>query len=243
MRVTPTATLTAHTAHFCAQGLLIVTFLLPIKILILLGSDSIPDYLPPALKAFSKPWLIIGLSVLTAVFYGLYLVSELIASRYSRTGADQLMNRHPKPAPLNNQRPLAVLVFSRFTRGLSAATFVTTALGTLLYIYPALLTIALLYIVVATALVIVLYNRQARIRSLVQRHHNPLLNALSSLGFLGTFAFMVMDFLYMNPAPIYIALISLILVRQSLARLKALIEDAIYLKSHQHKINALFLAH
>ena len=77
----------------------------------------------------------------------------------------------------------------------------------------------------------------------MQRLHHALLNALSSLGFLGTFAFMVMDFLYMTPTPIYIALISLILVRQSLARLKSMIEDAIYLKNHQQKINALFFAH
>lgn len=243
MRVTPTATFTAHTAHFCAQGLLVVTFLLPIKILILLGSESIPEYLPPALKSFSKPWLIIGLSLLTALFYGLYLLSELIASRYSRTGAYQLMKHNQKSHSLSHQRPLAVLAFSRFTRGLSAASFVTITLSALLYIYPALLTIALTYIAVVTTLIIVLYNRKDRIRSIVQRHHHALLNALSSLGFLGTFAFMVMDFLYMTPTPIYIALISLILVRQSLARLKSMIEDAIYLKNHQQKINALFFAH
>ncbi len=242
MRVTPTATFTAHTAHFCAQALLIITFLLPIKILILLGSESMPAYLPQALKALSKPWLIIGLSVLTALFYGLYLISEIVASRYSRTGAYHLMSHCRKTTSLNNQRPLAVLAFSRLTRGLSAATFVTIAVIVLLYIYPALLTIALFYIIGATALIIVLYNRKDRIRSIVRRHHNTLLNTLSSVGFLGTFAFMVMDFLYMKPAPIYIALISLVLVRQSLSRLKSMIEDAIYLKSHQQKIEALFFA-
>jgi hypothetical protein len=242
MRVTPTATFTAHTAHFFAQALLIITFLLPIKILILLGSESIPEYLPKALSIFSKPWLIIGLSVLTAVFYGMYLLSEIIASRYSRTGAYHLLNHSKKSNTLKSQRPLAVLAFSRFTRGLSAATFVAIAVIVLLCIYPALLTIALIYIVAVTTLIIVLYNRKDRIRSMVQRHHTTLLNTLSSLGFLGTFAFMVMDFLYMTPAPIYIALISLVLVRQSLSRLKSMIEDAIYLKNHQQKINALFFA-
>ncbi|AIG02140.1 Uncharacterised protein [Pseudomonas fluorescens] len=243
IQVAPATTFIAHTAHFCAQALLIVTFLLPIKILILLGSDSIPDDLPQVFKALSKTWLITALIVLTVLSYALYLSSELVASRYSRTGAYQLMNHSSQSPASNNQRPLAVLAFCRFTRGLSAASFVTLMALVMLSIYPALFTITLLYIVAVTALLIVLFNRKDRIRSIVRRHHTKLLNAMSALGFLGTFAFMVVDFLYMTPVPIYIALLSLILVRQSLTRLKSMIEDAIYLKNHQQKIHALFFTH
>lgn len=242
MTIAAHATLMAHAAHFCAQVLLITTYFLPIKIVILLGSEAAPAYLPPLLKDVDKTCLIIGLGVLTLIFYALYLGAGLLASRYSRTGARALINRCAEPALLKTQLPLATSVFSRFTRGLSDATFALIVFTALLYLYPALLAISLTYCALAAGALITLNNRNTRVHAVLARHPLTVADAFYSVGFLAAFAFIILDFLWLTPPHLYVALISLILMRQSLSRLKVLTHDILYLNAHAPKINRMFLA-
>lgn len=242
MSIAPRATLTAHVAHFCAQVLLITTYFLPIKIVILLGSETVPAYLPPLLKALDKTCLIIGLGVLTVILYVCYLAAVFFATRSSRDGARALINRCAGPAQLNTQLPLAARAFSRLTRGLSDALFALIVFMVLLYLYPSLLAICLAYCALAAATLITVNNRNKRVHSVLCRHPLTVADAFYSVGFLVTFGFIIVDFLCLAPPPLYIALISLILVRQSFSRLKVLSQDILYLSAHAAKINLMLLA-
>ena len=240
--IAPRATLIAHTAHFCAQALLIMTYFLPIKIVILLGSETAPAYLPPLLKGIDKTDLIIALSLLTAIFYAGHLSAEFVASRYSRVGARTLIKHCADAALLNTQLPLATRVFSRFTRGLSDALFVLIVFTVLLYLYPFLLAISLTYCALAAVALITLNNRNQRLRSVLRRHPLTVSDAFYSTGFLVTFSFIIVDFLCLPPPHLYIALISLILIRQSFSRLKVMTQDILYLNTHAPAINLLFFS-
>lgn len=242
MRIAPRAMLIAHVAHFCAQVLLISTHFLPIKIVILLGSDTVPAYLPPWLKDLDKIALIIGLGLLTVILYVFYLGAGFMASRYSRSGARALIVRSADPTLLKTQLPLAARAFSRFTRGLSDALFALTVFMALLYLYPSLLAVSLTYYALAVAVLIGLNNRSERVHSLLSRHPLTVADTFHSTGFLVTFAFIIVDFLCLTPPNVYIALIALILVRQGFSRLKVLTQDIHYLSTHALNINRLFLS-
>ncbi len=241
MSIAPRALLLAQAAHFCAQVLLITTHFLPIKIVILLGSDTVPAYLPPWFTGPDKVALVIGLGLLTVILYGFYLAAGFTASRYSRSGARALINRAGDPTLLKTQLPLAARAFSRFARGLSDGLFALTVFMVLLYLYPTLLGVTLTYYAVVAALLICLHNRDKRVHSLLSRHPVTVADTLHSTGFLVTFAFIVVDFLCLTPPPVYIALIALILIRQSFSRLKVLTQDILYLSTQAANINRMFL--
>lgn len=242
MNIAPRAMLMAHAAHFCAQILLITTHFLPIKIVILLGSETVPAYLPPVLKDLNKITLIIGLGLLTVILYVFYLGAGFMASRYSRNGARALIKRCAEPTLLKTQLPLAARAFSRFTRGLSDAVFALTVFIVLLYLYPSLLAVSLIYYATAAAVLIGLNNRSNRVHSMLSRHPLTVADTFHATGFLVTFAFIIVDFLCLTPPHLYIALIALILLRQSFSRLKVLTQDVLYLSSHSLNINRMFLA-
>ncbi|NWC73110.1 hypothetical protein HX823_03365 [Pseudomonas sp. P7759] len=238
--VTPAATLTVLTANLFAQILLVLTFFLPIKVLILLGSDTVPKYYPLYLKSLQKAHLIVGLSLLALMCYLLYLGCEFIIAHHSRKGAQKLLKNSGKLALFENQHQLASQAYARFTRGLSAGTFAAASLAILLYIYPLLFSATLTYCALAYIGLVSLYNKSPKARRLLEHHHATTLNAMCSMGFLFVFACMIIDFLYLSPPKIFPALISLLLIRQGMSRLNILLQDIIALRSQHRQINALF---
>lgn len=238
--VTPGSTFTVQAANFLAQILLILTFFLPIKVLILLGSDGVPQFFPLYLKSVKKTHLIISLSILALACYLLYLASEFIVLLYSKKGAKKLLSNSGKLILFENQHQLAAQAYSKFTRGLSAGTFVLIAFAILLYIYTLLFIAAAAYAFFASALFIILYNKNPSIRTLINNHHSVALNILCSMGFLVIFFCMIIDFLYLSPPKIFSALISLLLIRQGLSRLNVFMQDIISLRLQHRQINALF---
>lgn len=240
LEVTPGSIFTVQAASFSAQILLILTFFLPIKVLILLGSDGVPQYFPLYLKSIKKTHLIIGLSTLTLACYMLYLISELIVVVFSNRGAKKLLKNNGKLILFENQHQLAAQAYSKFTRGLSAGTFALIAFAVLLYIYKLLFIAAAVYTLIASTLFIVIYNINPSARKLLNSYHSVALNMLCSIGFLAIFFCMIVDFLYLSPPKIFSALISLLLMRQGLSRLNVFMQDIIALRSQHRQINALF---
>ncbi|MCM8558809.1 hypothetical protein ACLE2W_01575 [Pseudomonas shahriarae] len=240
MGVTPTSTLIVQAASLSAQILLVFTFFLPIKILILLGSDTIPHYYPLYFKSLKQSHLIMGLSALALICYVLYLISELTVSFFSKKGAQKLLTQSAKLTLFEKQYQLAVQAYERFTRGLSAGTFAIIAFLILAYIYPFLFIVSISYIFITSILIISLHNRSTKIRTALHTHYKVVLNAMSSVGFLMTFFCMIADFLYMSPPKILAALIALLVIRQGMSRVAVLLQEVISLRAQHRQINALF---
>lgn len=240
IRVTPTTSITVQSASFAAQIFLLLTFFLPLKVLILLGSDTIPHYYPLYLRNIKKTHLIAGLSVLALLSYLLYMLSELIIFQLSKKGAQKLLLKSAKLKLFNDQVKLSTKIYTRFNRGLAAGIFSFIALGILLYIYPLFFLAITVYLASALILTIILSNTKPNFRTLLISHNASVLNGISSVGFLIVFFFMVVNFLYFEAPKVFAALISLILMRQALSRLTLMIQDIIALRSQHRQINALF---
>lgn len=240
MGVTPTSTLIVQAASLSAQILLVLTFFLPIKILILLGSDAIPHYYPAYFRALEKSHLIMGLSALALACYFLYLISELAVSFFSKKGAKKLLAQSAKLTLFEKQQLLATQAYEKFTRALSAGTFAAITFLVLSYIYPSLLIVSILYIATMLLLITTLHNRSTTVRRLLSVHYRVILNVLASVGFLMTFLFMIADFLFMTPPKIFAALIALLLIRQGMSRVAVLLQNLTSLRSQYRQINALF---
>ena len=104
IKVAPSTTFTVQTASLSAQIFLLLTFFLPLKVLILLGSDAIPHYYPYYLRSIKKTHLIAGLSILTLICYLIYVLSEYTISHFSKSAAAELLKRSSKLNLFNNQK-------------------------------------------------------------------------------------------------------------------------------------------
>ncbi len=72
----PTATSGVVLFTLVSQLSMLLAFFLPLKVIILLGSDGIPRYFPPAFEQFDRDALIVWLSIATVAFYALYLLAD-----------------------------------------------------------------------------------------------------------------------------------------------------------------------
>lgn len=240
VKVVPFTTITVQAAHFFSQVLLLLTFFLPLKVLILLGSEKIPHYFPLYLQSVKKTHLIIAFSALALICYVLYVIACFVISYYSKRGADKLLKNSAKLSLFENQRKVAAQAYSIFTRVLAAGTFVAVVFIILLFIYPSLVFVVLLYSVTTGSALVALYNRKPDVRKLIQIHYLDVLSTLSSVGFLIAFFCMVADYLFFNPPKIFAALIALLLLRQGLSRVTTMVQDVISLRSQYRQINAMF---
>ncbi|SPO60159.1 conserved membrane protein of unknown function [Pseudomonas inefficax] len=240
LRVVPFTTITVQITTLASQFFLLLAFFLPLKVIILLGSEKIPNYFPSAFQVLKKNHLIVSLSAAAAVCYVLYLLSELLIAYRCRQGARALLLRSAKLNMFENQEKIAVYAYSRFTRAMAAALFFVISTMTLLIIYPKLLVVVFGYTVLATLLCITAYNFSPKAQVHFQQNHSNILNALSATGFLLSFFCLVADFLYFPHQRIFHAVIAVLVMRQALQRLTSMVQDVVSLRMQHRQINAMF---
>ncbi|HDS1803001.1 TPA: hypothetical protein QEM76_005736 [Pseudomonas putida] len=240
LRVVPFTTLTVQVTTLASQIFLLLAFFLPLKVIILLGSEKIPNYFPSALQAVKKGHLIVSLSAAAAVCYVLYLLSELLIAYCCRRGARTLLSRSAKLNMFENQEKIAAYAYSKFTRAMASALFFIISAVVLLIIYPKLLVVVLVYTTLATLLCVTAYNLSPVIQVQFQQNHGNILNALSATGFLLSFFCLVADFLYFPHQRIFHAVIAVLVMRQALQRLTSMVQDLVSLRIQHRQINAMF---
>lgn len=240
LRVVPVTTLSVQVFTLLSQILLLLAFFLPLKVIILLGSEKIPNYFPTAMHSLKKDYLIFILSGAAAFCYVMYLACEIIIATLCKQGTKTLISKSSKLSLFENQEKVATQIFARFNRAIAGATFAVACSATLLYIYPKLILAIASYVILITFLCIATYNKSTSIRAQFNNNYSPILNALSAIGFLISFYYLVSDYLTSPHDKIFTAVISVLIMRQGLQRISTMIIDIINLRIQHRQANALF---
>ncbi|MPT21138.1 MAG: hypothetical protein E2579_25945 [Pseudomonas sp.] len=216
---------------------------LPLKVVILLGSEGIPSYLPPDLAALGRDSLIGLLCLGTLGVFLLHLLAERVIGVATVSGAGRLLQRSHKMALFENQDDQARDAYLRFSRIVAAAVFVSLSLLLLTSFYPAMAVVQLVYL----ALVALVFIGVAHFHTgLEQRLANApvkltaLLNFLSGLGFFVVFGFLVVDFLLFSHPSVMLGIVALLLGRQVLQKASIIVADTSVLFRQRAKLDALF---
>lgn len=223
-----------------SQFLLLIAFLLPLKVMVLLGASTIPSQFPDYFRSFEREWLIIAISAVAFFCYMFHVTLEFLLRLLSRRGARLLLAHSRKIDLFENQVKLATLAYSKYVRGLAAATFIIVSFSLLFYLYPPLFLIVTLYILVAFFVVVAICGYSERAQKVLLAKLGGGMNALASVGFMLAFFCMVADFLSGDHPSVWIAVISLLLIRQGLQRMVGMIQDAASLRAQRRQIGALF---
>ena len=239
-RVVPGSTLAVTAAVLVAQVALLFAFFLPLKVIILLGSERIPRYFPEAMATMDYSTLVVGLAAASIGFYGIYLLAERLAQAGSERGARKLLARNAKLALFENQDDVAAKAYADFTGMFASAVFVIVAFFGVAWLYPAVAWLLAAFIVFVTAVLSLAGSWWPAFRGILMDRLQPWLLIAAGVGFMGVFAFVVVDFLFRKPPALIPAIIGLLLARQILRRAAAVVTGSVSLFSRRSRIDALF---
>ncbi|MFG0550117.1 hypothetical protein [Pseudomonas sp. yb_9] len=240
LRAAPAHTISVQIIFILSQVLLLLAFFLPLKAIIIVSSGSIPSYFPGIIKVYSHNTVVIWLSASALIFFTSHLIFELFASKVTANGARLLISKAKKIALFDNQDSIAINAYSRFTRGLADLLFFIIAGITLCIFYPLIFFLIAACSVFFGTAISILCGYSSGLQKIVKTHYQEVLNSASGFIFLVTFFGVIADFLYFTPPPAFTALISLLLVRQSLQRLVGFCVKLILLRQQHCQVSALF---
>jgi len=239
-RVVPCHTLAVVAVTLVSQVALLMAFFLPLKVIMLLGSPSIPRYFPRAFLEVDRSQLVLWLSAAAVASYVVYLLAERLIGYWADYGARLLLEKSKKITLFDNQVELATSAYQRYARCLAGGVFAGLAFVILRILYPSLAVLVLGFSAGVCVFLALLYSVNQSFRTHMAEGLGNLLGMIGAIGFLLAFAFMVADFLFGSPPGLLVAIISMMLVRQALSRLAALTADFTALSKQRLKINALF---
>lgn len=238
--VVPLQTTSVVALTLVAQVCALLASFLPLKVVILLGSEGIPRYFPDTWSVLDRDMLIGLLSVGTLGFFVLHLLAERLARAVTVWGAGRLLARSHKMVLFANQDELAQEAYLRFSRALAAGVFVGLAWLGLGLFYPAMVTVMLAYIVLAGGMIGMLYGFNESFSAKPEKTLISLLGLCGGIGFFVCFAYLVADFIFWQPPGVIVGIVSLLLSRQVMQKLTALVGDIVTLKRQQSRLDALF---
>ena len=225
-----------------SQIALILAFLLPLKIVMLMGSGRVPRYFPSFLRDIEQNDLVMMLSIGTIGLYLLHLLANMVHDRLSALGAERVASTNRKLSMFSNQDKLLRRTYERFARMCSGSLFAALALGVLILIYPTLaIFVAAATTIVLTAVVTSLLL-SPQLRDRYEANRGKVNGAVGNVLFLSAFGMLVQQFLTGALPNGLIAILSLILARQMFSRLGTAINDGIVLINQRLRIDALFFA-
>lgn len=239
-RVVPYITVGIVVIAVLSQVSSLLSFFLPLKVVMLLGSEGIPGYFPSSFSGIKRNHLIIALSVATICFFLLHIVLEKIITGATNKATAYLLRKSHKMVLFENQEEIARLSYLRYSRALSSAIFLVLSLLTVFLIYFELAVVIFASVFFVASLLVFLCEFFDKIKCFVVDDFSGTLRILSAICFFFSFLFLVFDFVYLTPPSIMYAIIGMLLSRQFLNRTVKLVTDVNALYRQKVKLNALF---
>ncbi len=239
-RVVPLQTIFIVCVTLISQVSALLASFLPLKVVILLGSERIPRYFPDSWVGLDRDFLIGVLCLGTLGFYLLHLFTERLIRIITAWGARRLLQRSHKMALFDNQDDVAEYAYLRFSRALASGVFIILALTGLGYFYPAMALVLFGYVFFFGLFLCLLYMVSKGFRNKLESNLSGVLATVAGLGFFVAFGYLVTDFILWAPPAMIVGIVALLLSRQIMQRIAAMVGDLSNLKRQQTKLDALF---
>ena len=243
LREAPGGTTLVVLATLVSQVAMLLAFFLPLKVVILLGREQVPDYFPGTLAAIDRGVLIGWLTLATVVAFGVFLLAERLIRFGADQGARRILERSQKVVLFENQDAIATRAYRRYAVIPAGLVFVVLAMGVLGWLYPSVLALVAAFVLVVLGLVVFGSRVSGRLYQKVLAPPKAWLPGAAQLGFLLVFVWLVGDYLYRDPPGLLAAIIALLLARQMLNRLAGIATSLVSLNNERPRLDALFFHH
>jgi hypothetical protein len=222
-------------ASLFSQLFQIVAFLLPLKVMILLGSPRVPGYFPRFLVGIERERLILLLAGVAVLLYLLHLLMEFVGATLARVGSDRLIALPQQGEELARQRKVALSLYQSLVTVTSGSAF---AIGVWIFLgvfNPLLLVVVLGYFVTVFLVAAWLLSSVPALLERAQVQFRRVIDVLSACGFLLVFGFLVAGFLYGDAEGLLLGILTLLLCRQMFSRLAMALKGVERLYAHRER--------
>ncbi len=238
--VVPVDTLAVVLASLVSSTSLVLAFLLPLKILMILGARRIPAFFPESLRALGVEQLAIALGVGAVTFYALYLAAARLADIHAERGARRLLERSKKLPFIANHEAFGKQRYQMLARTLANVVFSCLALVVLFLIYPSVAVVVLILLATASITGMTAIKVSAASKRWMETNVHRLVELTMTAIFLLTFGYILLDVIADNDRNLIVSLVGLILSRILLQRARTTVITMVLLNRERHAINAMF---
>lgn len=218
----------------------ILASFLPLKVIILLGSEGVPRYIPEGLSAYGKDFLIVAFSLVTVAFFVLHVMLEKVIEVVTKSATNDLLNRSRKFIIFENQDEIASSAYMRFSKALSGGVFFAVGYITMIFIYPDMVFVIFIFVMASALLIFVRIRKNENFSIKFEGKFSALLKFVASLGFFVVFGYLVLDFAMLSPPGIIVAIVTILLSRIMLQKISGAAVDSIVLTQRRAKLEPLF---
>lgn len=243
-RVRPWTTLTLVVAITAGKIASLLAFFLPLKVILLAGSDGVPRYFRFFIDSADKmPW-IIGLSAGAVAFYILSIILDAASKRLAEAGSSEVLQGANEIAVASKQRKEAQGYYRQFS-GISAdLLLMVIAFGVLGFLNPMLISVMLILILgqyLFTAGVLHYGNPYSpgSTQRMVRGNLSGYLTVFSSIDFLAAFFVLLIPFLVGTGGNLLIAILSILLIRQALGAVSGSVNDTTSLWKQRSSVDPM----
>ena len=227
--------------HVVSQLSLILSFFLPLKVVILLGSEGVPWYFEVIFSGMERESLVLLLSFSSLLFFTVFVFSKWFSGVLSNRGGANLSDSAQKLALFESQDQLVKIFYLKLCESWGGILFVGLALIFGCYFYLKAFLFLMGFIAIWVLVLSVIGDFQY-FRKRLAKNSTALAELSSGLSFIAYFGFIVYDFLSGHGVNLIYAIVSILLGRQFVLRLASVFSDAGYLLGHKVKIDSLFNA-
>lgn len=221
-----------------------LAFLLPLKVILLAGSEDVPRYFRFLISPESKDVGIVILSAGAVAAYALTVFLESHSRQLAEQGGVDLLAASGVMSVVPGQREHMQNFYARFTGVAAAMLFAFASIAVLLALNPALTTFLLsmlvvLYLLTTWALRDVSALNRTRLSDFIMGNFGSYLGILSSVAFLSSFLVILYPFIVGANGSILVAIVSFVLIRQLLSAVSDGAKDMVALAGQRPLIDAL----
>ena len=218
----------------------IISFFLPLKIIILLGSEGIPRYFPGILLQVDRDLLIAWLCAATLFFFVISLLAKKVVDIIGNSVTSKLFAKNQKIILFKNQQDIAIKAYKLFSSVIASSIFVFLVMFILFWFYPSLSILITIYAFFIFATFLILYQNSLKFRTYLDLNLSVAMSLVGNLGFFVVFVYVVANFLFFSPPDFMITIISIIASRQLFSQASGAVIGLNQLLQQRLQINAIF---
>ncbi|MDV6320549.1 hypothetical protein [Chromohalobacter sp. HP20-39] len=217
-------------------------FILPLKIVMLMGGDGFPDFFPDFLGGFNKKIVVSALAGLSIFSYIFYQLSAKAIEKISQSGVVRIEKKTQKLYLFEGQKELTQKSYAKYINAVASVSFIVLATALLFFVYSEIAVVFTSYGVLCIVGALFFLNSNMISYEKGVACIQKKIPTLSGVGFFLIFLWILFDYIFLSiPNNFLVLLVAIILGRQLLSQTGIAVNSLIFLNNNKIKLKAILL--
>ncbi len=218
---------------------LLIAFLLPLKVLILLGGTEIPEFFPVFMRNLEYKDLIVALMVIAGGLYLLHLLLQWLINFTLVQESEYIISKLKAP---DNQRGVMLKVYKGYALFFSSVLFTVCACFFMAYIYLSNFLVQIMFYFIILVFVLIFIRISTSFKDEFTKKITMYVQVIVNIIFFISFVYIIYEHFEGKAPGLLSSMITLILVRQTGVQLRNIAASFQIIASIKHQILAGFPA-